>query len=248
MIRIHWKDLQREWFGKNKGGWFGWAVMSRVTAKGLLRPLEGSVYDAHRIYRILESVLCSNYIGLDGVLKHSAGLFGGRSNYQTACFSWPEGQCNVGLLQSGKQQEVDKKNNLINAMDELANSDRPFSRYTRSRGGTFANSGSVWYSTNASTRGLPTPYASNSGRKLVRYINTKSAGDVTPISASHNRTFKVEATYVGSNINVYDLLKLPIYSANFKAVHKGSALIGLESKHTEIHVQQVRHGDELVRG
>ena len=204
--------------------------MSRVTAKGLLRPLEGSIYDVHRVYKFLESVLCPNYIGLDCLLKHSAGSFGRRqcrSNYQTVCSSGAEGQCNDGLLKNDKRQRVDKGNNLINTIDEPANGARPFSRYTLSQGGAFANSGSVWHGPNVSTRGLPNQHVSNSGSKLIRCINTEATDGVTPIPLSHNRTFKVEATYVGSNINVYDLLKLPIYSANFKAVHKGSALIGL---------------------
>jgi hypothetical protein len=226
--------------------------MSRVTATGLLRALEGPIYDVHRVYRFLESISCPNYSVLDCILKHSAGSFGGRpcrSNYQTACFSWPEGQCDDGLLRNGKRQKVDQGINLINTVDNPANAARPFSRYTLPQGGTFANSGSVWRGLNASTRGLPTQPVSNSGSKIVRHINTKAADDVTRIPSSHNRTFKVEATYVGSNINVYDLLKLPIYSANFKAVHKGSALIGLNlSKHQENDIQQVRHGDELVGG
>lgn len=41
------------------------------------------------------------------------------------------------------------------------------------------------------------------------------------------RMFRVEATYVGSMIRMYDLLNLEDFKNNFKAIHKGSALIGL---------------------
>lgn len=46
-----------------------------------------------------------------------------------------------------------------------------------------------------------------------------------PPGAKH--TFRVEANYLGSTINVYDLVKLDQYKDSFKAVHKGAALIGL---------------------
>ena len=39
--------------------------------------------------------------------------------------------------------------------------------------------------------------------------------------------FRVEATYVGSMINIYDLMNMKEYKDSFKAIHKGSALIGL---------------------
>lgn len=41
------------------------------------------------------------------------------------------------------------------------------------------------------------------------------------------RMFRVEATYVGSMIRMYDLLNLEDFKNNFKAIHKGSALIAL---------------------
>lgn len=40
-------------------------------------------------------------------------------------------------------------------------------------------------------------------------------------------TFRVEANYLGANINVYDLVKLEQYKDSFKTVHKGAALISL---------------------
>lgn len=45
-------------------------------------------------------------------------------------------------------------------------------------------------------------------------------------------TFRVEANYLGSTINVYDLVKLDQYKDSFKAVHKGAALIGLRGDGT----------------
>ena len=42
-----------------------------------------------------------------------------------------------------------------------------------------------------------------------------------------HRNFKVEATYVGSSIDIYKLLNLPSYKDAFKTVHKDAALISL---------------------
>lgn len=226
--------------------------MSYVTVKGLLRPLQGSIYDAHRICIFFESILNPNYMGLDGALKHSAGSFGGRpcrGNHQTACFPWHQGflQCNDGQLQNGKQLKSDIMDSLRSIMDKPADAvARPLARYTLSQGGTSASTWMVRNGANASTRGLSTNYFSNLGGISIRCFSSKLSEDIESIPLPHNRTFKVEATYVGSNINVYDLLKLPIYSANFKAVHKGSALIGLQSKHKEHDVQQVRNGNKII--
>jgi uncharacterized Rmd1/YagE family protein len=46
---------------------------------------------------------------------------------------------------------------------------------------------------------------------------------------SSRHVFRVEATYVGSMINIYDVMNLKEYRDNFKSIHKGSALIGLHA-------------------
>jgi uncharacterized Rmd1/YagE family protein len=50
-------------------------------------------------------------------------------------------------------------------------------------------------------------------------------------------TFRVEANYLGSTINVYDLVKLDQYKDSFKTVHKGAALISLNEQHAGIGAQ-----------
>jgi len=42
-----------------------------------------------------------------------------------------------------------------------------------------------------------------------------------------SRTLRVEATYVGSRINVYDLLARPEFSSHYKRLHKGTAILAL---------------------
>ena len=54
-----------------------------------------------------------------------------------------------------------------------------------------------------------------------------SEGCLSGKSPGGKHTFRVEANYLGSTINVYDLVKLDQYKDSFKAVHKGAALIGL---------------------
>lgn len=46
-------------------------------------------------------------------------------------------------------------------------------------------------------------------------------------NAKERHVFRVEATYVGSMINIYDVMSMKEYKNNFKSIHKGSALIGL---------------------
>ena len=219
--------------------------MSYITSKSLLRPMLGSIHHVPRICRDLESILCPNYVALDGALNHDGGSFGGRpcsGNYQTACFPWPERnlQGMDGSVQTGKRQKRGIGNSVMSEMGKPA--DGVALRFARDifQGGSFASARSVWHGTNASTRGhKPNPFGTL-GDTLIRCFSSNVSDDIPSITSTHSRTFKVEATYVGSNINVYDLLKLPIYSANFKAVHKGSALIGLDSKQKERDVQQVR--------
>lgn len=74
----------------------------------------------------------------------------------------------------------------------------------------------------ASPRLLDTAESNSKGPRK----GTGESGEKGPPSESKH-TFRVEANYLGSTINVYDLVRLDQYKENFKAVHKGSALIGL---------------------
>lgn len=52
----------------------------------------------------------------------------------------------------------------------------------------------------------------------------------TAAEEQKKHAFRVEATYVGSMINIYDVMNLKEYRNNFKAIHKGSALIALHNE------------------
>lgn len=56
-----------------------------------------------------------------------------------------------------------------------------------------------------------------------------SSSSVPEKKEETRHVFRVEAMYVGSMINIYDVMNLKEYRNNFKSIHKGSALIGLHS-------------------
>lgn len=59
-----------------------------------------------------------------------------------------------------------------------------------------------------------------------------SASSISGKNEHKRQIFRVEATYVGSMINIHDVMNLKEYRDNFKSIHKGSALIGLHSDST----------------
>jgi uncharacterized Rmd1/YagE family protein len=63
----------------------------------------------------------------------------------------------------------------------------------------------------------------------VRWMSAKgvSSSQTSKGAEKRQHAFRVEATYVGSMINIYDLMNMKEYKDSFKAIHKGSALIGL---------------------
>lgn len=65
-----------------------------------------------------------------------------------------------------------------------------------------------------------------------------------PRGAKH--TFRVEANYLGSTINVYDLVKLDQYRDSFKAVHKGAAIIGLPCHSQEDSMNDINGNSSFV--
>lgn len=68
--------------------------------------------------------------------------------------------------------------------------------------------------------------ASSASRFASSDSVTAGNSDSMP-SQRTKHTFRVEANYLGANINVYDLVKLEQYKDSFKTVHKGAALISL---------------------
>lgn len=75
---------------------------------------------------------------------------------------------------------------------------------------------------------LPGVEAVWSGHRNSVYSTTTSSHSSG--KNDHKRqVFRVEAMYVGSMINIYDVMNLKEYRDNFKSIHKGSALIGLHS-------------------
>ena len=65
--------------------------------------------------------------------------------------------------------------------------------------------------------------------KTSSYHLSAATRGMRRMSTSRNgkHSFKVEAMYIGSLINIYDLLKLSEFGENFKSVHKGAILIAL---------------------
>jgi len=63
--------------------------------------------------------------------------------------------------------------------------------------------------------------ACDTPRLLARLVSSSR----TDPGLTKKHTFRVEANYLGSTINVYDLVKLDQFKDNFKTVHKGAALI-----------------------
>ncbi len=64
--------------------------------------------------------------------------------------------------------------------------------------------------------------ACDTPRLLARLVSSSRRTDPGLLT---KHTFRVEANYLGSTINVYDLVKLDQFKDNFKTVHKGAALI-----------------------
>ena len=64
--------------------------------------------------------------------------------------------------------------------------------------------------------------ACDTPRLMARLVSSSCRTDPGLLK---KHTFRVEANYLGSTINVYDLVKLDQFKDNFKTVHKGAALI-----------------------
>lgn len=66
-----------------------------------------------------------------------------------------------------------------------------------------------------------------------RFLRSSNVAEIVEMGSGGKRVFRVEATYVGSMIRMYDLLNLEEFKNSFKAIHKGSALIGLRPSSDE---------------
>lgn len=60
----------------------------------------------------------------------------------------------------------------------------------------------------------------------------------------HHEVVRVEATYVGSKINVYDLLARPEFADHYKRLHKGTVIMAL----TKSHIPDAAEIEGLPRG
>jgi len=117
---------------------------------------------------------------------------------------------------------------------------RHFGDYYRSVVANF-NRGFASAAAQPATEPISIPNATSTHDGIPR---TAPLSPRTPNAACKSHTLRVEASYVGSRINVYDLLARPEFSSHYKRLHKGTAILAL----TDTPVPEVSEADGMPLG